>query len=57
MTPQTLLGAACNRLHPIGLIRYVRGQLTVIDRRGLESASCDCYKAIRQVYAEVGIPF
>jgi CRP-like cAMP-binding protein len=105
MTRQTLLGAACNRLHQIekrcarwllmthdragkdsfpitqeflanmlavrrasvnsatsalkkaGLIRYVRGQLTVVDRCGLESASCDCYKTIRQAYVNVGIPF
>jgi len=106
MTRQTLIGAACNRLHQIekrcarwllmthdraggsdsfpitqeflanmlavrrasvnsatsglkktGLIRYVRGHLTVIDRSGLESASCECYKAIRQAYADAGVPF
>jgi hypothetical protein len=31
----------------------VRGNLTVIDRRGLESASCRCYQDIVQVYDSV----
>jgi Mn-dependent DtxR family transcriptional regulator len=30
-----------------GLITYTRGRLTVRDRRGLERASCDCYRIIR----------
>ena len=30
-----------------GLIRYSRGALTVLDRPCLETASCECYRAIR----------
>jgi CRP-like cAMP-binding protein len=32
-------------LQRAGLITYHRGQLTIIDREKLESASCECYRA------------
>lgn len=44
---------ATGMLKKAGLIRYVRGKLTIIDRRGLESASCDCYQEIIRVYDSV----
>ena len=28
------------------VIRYVRGEISVLDRRGLEEASCECYRAV-----------
>ena len=28
------------------VIRYVRGEIIVLDRRGLEAASCECYRAV-----------
>jgi hypothetical protein len=28
------------------LITYTRGQVTIQDRRGLENASCECYREI-----------
>ena len=28
------------------LIRYARGSIAVVDRRGLEAASCECYQAV-----------
>ena len=34
-----------------GLITYHRGEVTVLDRRGLEAMACDCYAADRQAYA------
>jgi CRP-like cAMP-binding protein len=35
-------------LHKAGFITYVRGQITVLDRPGLEAASCECYRVIRR---------
>jgi CRP-like cAMP-binding protein len=35
------------------LIAYVRGNLTVLDRRGLEAAACTCYLADRSTYTRV----
>jgi CRP-like cAMP-binding protein len=44
--------AAC-ALQRRGLIRYSRGDITVIDRRGLKSASCGCYRADRDTYDRI----
>jgi CRP-like cAMP-binding protein len=41
---------AAGRLQLAGLIRYHRGELTVLDRRGLEARACSCYAADRAVY-------
>jgi CRP-like cAMP-binding protein len=45
------VNVATGMLKKAGLIRYVRGEITVVDRRGLESTSCGCYQAIMKVYA------
>jgi CRP-like cAMP-binding protein len=47
------VNVATGMLKKAGFIRYVRGKLTVTDRRGLESASCECYQAIIRVYDSV----
>ncbi len=44
------VNVATGMLKKAGFIRYVRGKMTIIDRAGLESASCDCYHAILRVY-------
>jgi CRP-like cAMP-binding protein len=41
---------AAGTLQLAGLIRYHRGELTVLDRRGLELRACSCYAADRAVY-------
>ena len=47
------VNVATGMLKKAGFVRYVRGKITVIDRPGLESASCECYQAIVRVYDSV----
>lgn len=35
------------------LLSYSRGEVTILDRAGMEKASCPCYQASREVYARV----
>lgn len=39
---------AVGALQDEGLIRYARGMMRVIDRPGLEAASCECYRIIQE---------
>jgi CRP-like cAMP-binding protein len=41
---------AAGMLQRAGLIRYSRGRLEVLDREGLEAASCECYRIIVESY-------
>jgi CRP-like cAMP-binding protein len=38
---------AAGRLQHDGLIRYVRGKITVLDRKGLEKRVCECYRVVK----------
>ena len=38
------------KLQAEGLISYTRGVVQVLDRTGLEAASCECYGLIREAY-------
>ncbi|WP_130483860.1 Crp/Fnr family transcriptional regulator [Sphaerotilus mobilis] len=40
-------------LQAAGLIRYRRGQITVLDRAALERRSCECYDVVRREYARL----
>lgn len=44
--------AAAGSLQRAGLIIYHRGELTVLDRRGLEQAACSCYASDTAAYRE-----
>jgi CRP-like cAMP-binding protein len=37
---------AAGRLQDAGLIRYSRGHITIVDRRGLEAIVCECYLVV-----------
>jgi CRP-like cAMP-binding protein len=41
---------AAGMLQKAGLIDYTRGSITIIDRKGLEAASCNCYRVIAAEY-------
>jgi hypothetical protein len=44
---------ATGMLKKAGFIRYVRGRITIVDRRGLESSACKCYELIIQAYKSI----
>ncbi len=44
---------AATELQRAGLIEYHRGALTILDRRGLESAACSCYACDQKTYSDV----
>jgi CRP-like cAMP-binding protein len=44
---------AAGALQKRNLIHYRRGNITVLDRRGLKAASCGCYQADRESYDRI----
>jgi len=38
------------KLQKAGLIRYLRGHITVLDRKGLEQRTCECYAVVKKEY-------
>jgi CRP-like cAMP-binding protein len=44
---------AASSLQTRKLIRYSRGDIKIIDRRGLQGAACPCYAVDREAYANV----
>lgn len=41
---------AAQHLQEKGLISYVRGTITILDRKGLEAAVCECYQVVKTEY-------
>lgn len=39
---------AAGAVQSLGLIRYTRGHITILDREGLKATSCECYGIIRE---------
>jgi Mn-dependent DtxR family transcriptional regulator len=55
--PRPAVNIAGATLQRAGLIAYTGGRITVVDRAGLEAASCECYARIRrQLDAVVASP-
>ena len=42
-----------SQLQQAGLITYTRGRVTVLDRRALERATCECYDIIESTFARI----
>jgi CRP-like cAMP-binding protein len=41
---------AAGKLHRLGLIDYKRGRITVLDRKGVEARSCECYMVVKKEF-------
>jgi CRP-like cAMP-binding protein len=41
---------AALKLQALGLIRYARGRISVLDRPGLEQRTCECYAVVKKEY-------
>jgi CRP-like cAMP-binding protein len=44
---------AAGTLQQAGFIRYAHGTITILDRAGLEDATCECYEVAREQFAGV----
>jgi CRP-like cAMP-binding protein len=47
------VSVAAGMLQKAGLISYSRGAITILDRKGLEEASCSCYRVIVSEYGRL----
>jgi CRP-like cAMP-binding protein len=45
------IAVAAAKFQRQGIVSYVRGALTIVDREALESESCSCYETARKTYA------
>jgi CRP-like cAMP-binding protein len=50
---RTSVNAAANALQKLGLIRYRRGLIQVLDRAAIEAKSCECYAVVLADYARM----
>ncbi len=44
---QTSRAVSAGNLQRAGLVSYMRGEITILNRRGLENAACECYAVVR----------
>ena len=42
-------------LQKAGLIKYTHGRMTIVDRQGLEGASCECYATVKEHFDRLGL--
>ena len=47
------VSVAANSLRRNGLIVYQRGDIRILDRQGLERASCECYDIVKKEYKDI----
>ena len=47
---------AAGHLQDVGLIRYNRGHITVLDRHRLEQRRCECYAVVKKEFDRL-LPF
>lgn len=44
------ISEAASRLQDQGLISYKRGRVHILDRQGLEAATCECYEVVKKEF-------
>jgi hypothetical protein len=42
-------------LQKAGLIHYKHSRITIVDRKELESAACECYATVKQHFDRLGL--
>jgi CRP-like cAMP-binding protein len=47
------VSVAANKLQAEGFINYTRGNIRILDRKGLESFCCECYEVVRREFARL----
>jgi CRP-like cAMP-binding protein len=52
-TRRTSVSQVLKRLQDRGLIQYRRGIITIVDRRGLEARSCECYRIVSGFFRRI----
>jgi CRP-like cAMP-binding protein len=53
--PRPTVTLAAGILQKAGLVESSRGKMRILDRKGLEGAACECYRAIRKECARLGV--
>jgi CRP-like cAMP-binding protein len=48
--PLDVMREEADNLEKAGLIHYAAGHITVLDRAGLERATCECYEVVKKEY-------
>lgn len=56
-TGRASLNVVASRIRKAGIIAYTRGVLRILNPDRLEGFSCECYAAVRQYRAELGLSF
>ena len=54
-TRRSTVTVVASMLHKAGLIEYSRGNVTVLNRAGLEDVACECYPVIHREYVRLGL--
>jgi CRP-like cAMP-binding protein len=47
------VNAAASILQQTGLVRYSRGQITILNRPALEKTACECYQLVKNEYSRL----
>jgi CRP-like cAMP-binding protein len=47
------VSVAANMLQAEGFINYTRGNIRILDRKGLEGFSCECYEVVKREFARL----